>query len=40
MLEVFYMYDGKQQQEYSDSGILKIWENVLIYALLYGVLSH
>lgn len=31
MLEVFYMFDGKQQQEYSDSGILKIWENVLSY---------
>lgn len=31
MLEVFYMYDGKQQQEYSDNGILKIWENIFSY---------
>jgi len=31
MLEVFYMYDDKQQQNYDDTGILKIWENVLSY---------
>ncbi len=30
MLEVFYMYEGKQE-DYSDTGILKIWENVLSY---------
>lgn len=31
MLEVFYMYEGKQTLDYTDTGILKIWENVFTY---------
>lgn len=31
MLEVFYMYDSKKQFDYTDNGILKIWNDIFSY---------
>ena len=31
MLEVFYTYDGKQLYDYTDNGILKIWNDIFTY---------
>ena len=31
MLEVFYTYDGKKLYDYTDNGILKIWNDIFIY---------
>ena len=31
MLEVFYTYDGKKLNDYTDNGILKIWNDIFTY---------
>lgn len=31
MLEVFYSYDGKKPYDFTDSGILKIWNDIFTY---------